>query len=58
MRTRNAVQCGNVNKDIERVNDFDPEILEVNRNLYFPLQQQKLIEFIRGGQINNAIEFA
>ncbi|KAI8804988.1 CTLH/CRA C-terminal to lish motif domain-containing protein [Cladochytrium replicatum] len=58
MKIRNAVQCGNIDEAIERVNDLDPEILEVNRKLYFHLQQQKLIEFIRNGQINEAIEFA
>lgn len=58
MKIRNAVQDGNIDEAIERVNELDPEILDSNPKLYFHLQQQKLIEFIRKGQITEAIEFA
>ncbi|KAJ3299807.1 Glucose-induced degradation complex subunit [Borealophlyctis nickersoniae] len=58
MNIRNAVQAGNIDDAIERVNDLDPEILDTNPKLYFHLQQQKLIEFIRHGRIADAIEFA
>ena len=40
------------------MNDLDPEILDTNPKLYFHLQQQRLIEFIRQGQIEEALEFA
>ncbi len=43
---------------IERVNDLDPEILESQQQLFFHLQQQRLIELIRGGQLQEALEFA
>lgn len=43
---------------IERVNDLDPEILEEQQELFFHLQQQRLIELIRGGQLAEALEFA
>ncbi|KAJ3209488.1 Glucose-induced degradation complex subunit [Clydaea vesicula] len=58
MIIRNAVQSGNIDEAIERVNDLDPEILDTNPRLYFHLQQQKLIEQIRQGKISEAIEFA
>ncbi|TPX30342.1 hypothetical protein SmJEL517_g06079 [Synchytrium microbalum] len=58
MNIRNAVQSGNIEEAIERVNDLDPEILDTNPKLFFHLQQQKLIELIRGGRILDAIEFA
>ncbi|KAJ3056680.1 hypothetical protein HK097_005081 [Rhizophlyctis rosea] len=58
MNIRNAVQAGDIEDAIERVNDLDPEILDMNPRLYFHLQQQKLIEFIRNGRIGDAIAFA
>ncbi|KAI8826658.1 CTLH/CRA C-terminal to lish motif domain-containing protein, partial [Fimicolochytrium jonesii] len=58
MNIRNAIQSGDIENAIERVNDLDPEILDTNPKLYFHLQQQQLIEFIRKGRIAEAIEFA
>ena len=58
MEIRSALQGGDVETAIERVNDLDPEILEHNAELMFHLQQQRFIEFIRNGQINEALEFA
>mmetsp|Transcript_17262 Transcript_17262/g.37561 ORF Transcript_17262/g.37561 Transcript_17262/m.37561 type:complete len:231 (-) Transcript_17262:378-1070(-) len=55
---RKAVQSGNVEDAIERVNDLDPEILEDRAQLFFHLQQQRLIELIRAGNIEEALEFA
>ncbi|KIP12517.1 hypothetical protein PHLGIDRAFT_260749 [Phlebiopsis gigantea 11061_1 CR5-6] len=58
MNIREALQRGDVGEAIARVNDLDPEILDTNPALYFRLQQQKLIEFIRQGKIAEALEFA
>eukprot|EP00761_Pharyngomonas_kirbyi_P013673 gb/GECH01013702.1/.p1 GENE.gb/GECH01013702.1/~~gb/GECH01013702.1/.p1 ORF type:complete len:226 (+),score=85.87 gb/GECH01013702.1/:1-678(+) len=58
MYVRTAVQNGDINSAIERVNDINPEILDRNARLYFHLQQQQLIELIRSGDINQAISFA
>ncbi|KAG4093792.1 CTLH/CRA C-terminal to lish motif domain-containing protein [Neocallimastix lanati (nom. inval.)] len=58
MDIRNTIQSGNIDEAIEKVNDLDPEILDNNPKLYFHLQQQKLIEFIKQGKIMEAIEFA
>lgn len=58
MRIRQAVQSGHVEEAVERVNDVDPGILEEGRELFFHLQQQQLIELIRGGKLEDALEFA
>ncbi|XWS18366.1 hypothetical protein CRYUN_Cryun32bG0037300 [Craigia yunnanensis] len=54
MAVKKAVQCGNV----EKVNDLNPEILDTNPQLLFHLQQQRLIELIRNGKVEEALEFA
>ncbi|KAJ3344812.1 hypothetical protein HDU91_000105 [Kappamyces sp. JEL0680] len=66
MNIRNAVQAGNIESAIEQVNDLDPEvgvcvliqILDTHPKLFFHLQQQRLIELIRAGSIEEAIVFA
>ncbi|TPX41295.1 hypothetical protein SeMB42_g05317 [Synchytrium endobioticum] len=58
MNIRNAIQSGNIEEAIERVNDLDPDILDTNPKLFFHLQQQRLIELIRHGRIMDAIDFA
>jgi hypothetical protein len=58
MAVRKAVQCGQVEDAIEKVNDLNPEILDTNPQLFFHLQQQRLIELIRSGQVEEALEFA
>lgn len=58
MHIRKAVQSGNVEAAIEAVNDLNPEILEEQAELAFHLQQQRLIELIRGGDANAALDFA
>eukprot|EP01018_Ginkgo_biloba_P022283 Gb_01058 [translate_table: standard] len=58
MSVRRAVQSGNVQDAIEKVNDLNPEILDTNPQLFFHLQQQMLIELIRSGKLEEALEFA
>eukprot|EP00252_Welwitschia_mirabilis_P004390 TRINITY_DN14749_c0_g1_i1.p1 TRINITY_DN14749_c0_g1~~TRINITY_DN14749_c0_g1_i1.p1 ORF type:complete len:246 (+),score=64.06 TRINITY_DN14749_c0_g1_i1:148-885(+) len=58
MAVRRAVQSGNVQDAIEKVNDLNPEILDTNPQLFFHLQQQRLIELIRNGKVEEALEFA
>ncbi|XP_020242136.1 glucose-induced degradation protein 8 homolog isoform X2 [Asparagus officinalis] len=58
MAVKKALQSGNVQDAIEKVNDLNPEILDTNHQLYFHLQQQRLIELIRHGKIEEALEFA
>lgn len=58
MATRVAIQRGDVQEAIERANDLNPRILDENPQLFFHLQQQKLIELIRKGDIKSALQFA
>ncbi|ORX93435.1 hypothetical protein K493DRAFT_284705 [Basidiobolus meristosporus CBS 931.73] len=58
MNIRNAVHSGDIGEAVERVNDLDPEILDTNPKLFFHLQQQRLIELIRKGNVDEALEFA
>uniref|UniRef100_A0A7R9VRM3 CTLH domain-containing protein n=1 Tax=Chlamydomonas euryale TaxID=1486919 RepID=A0A7R9VRM3_9CHLO len=58
MEVRKAVQRGDVDTAIDKVNDLNPEILESQAELFFHLQQQRLIELIRDGNIEAALDFA
>lgn len=58
MDIRHALERGDVESAISLVNELDPEILDTNPSLYFQLQQQKLIEYIRLGRTEDAIAFA
>lgn len=58
MEIRKAIQTGNVEAAVERVNDLNPEILEEQQQLLFHLQQQRLIELIRHGKTEEALEYA
>ncbi|KAL3157721.1 Glucose-induced degradation complex subunit [Trebouxia sp. C0010 RCD-2024] len=58
MEIRKAVQSGDIQQAIERVNDLNPEILEQQHQLSFHLQQQRLIELIRQGKTEEALEHA
>ncbi|KAA8491046.1 Glucose-induced degradation protein 8-like [Porphyridium purpureum] len=55
---RVAIQNGDVQLAIEKANEIDPLILDHNSQLFFHLQQQKLIELIRQNKIDAAIDFA
>eukprot|EP00873_Tetraselmis_striata_P000722 jgi/Tetstr1/420986/TSEL_012046.t1 len=58
MQIRKAVQNGDIEDAIDRVNDLNPEILEEKHQLFFHLQQQRLIELIRDGRTEDALDFA
>ncbi|KAI8323743.1 hypothetical protein GQ54DRAFT_296574 [Martensiomyces pterosporus] len=58
MQIRFAVQNGDIKAAIERVNDLNPDLLDTDPRLYFHLQQQHLIELIRQGKAEEALEFA
>ncbi|KAJ2723688.1 hypothetical protein GGI07_002483 [Coemansia sp. Benny D115] len=58
MQIRFAVQSGDIKAAIERVNDLNPDLLDLDPRLYFHLQQQHLIELIRLGKCEEALEFA
>ncbi|PWN41122.1 hypothetical protein IE81DRAFT_324843 [Ceraceosorus guamensis] len=58
MLIRAAIQRGDVEDAIGRVNELDPEILDTHPVLFFHLQQQRLIELIRAGSLEEALLFA
>ena len=58
MLIRDAIQTGKVEEAISMINDLDSDILEGNRELVFLLQLQRLIEAIRGGNTDLALELA
>jgi hypothetical protein len=58
MAIRNAIQEGNISRSVELLNEFDPDILDTNPELYFYLQLQQLIELIRTGNVDDALRFA
>ncbi|KDN45446.1 hypothetical protein K437DRAFT_256557 [Tilletiaria anomala UBC 951] len=58
MTVRSAIQRGDIEEAIGRVNELDPEILDTNPVLFFRLQQQRLIELIRTGKVAEALAFA
>ena len=58
IRIRQAIESGNVQTAMEAVNDLDPEILDNNSELFFHLQLQQLLEFIRQGDLEEALSYA
>ena len=58
MSIRTAIQSGDIDAAIRLLNDLNPDILDDNKPLVFRLCLQKLVEFIRRGEIAEAIEFA
>lgn len=58
IKIKDAVQLGHIEEAISLVNNLHPELLDNNRYLYFHLQQQHLIELIRQGNVEKALDFA
>jgi len=58
IQIREAVQNGLIDDAIDLTNTLNPEILDSKPHLYFHLQQQKLIELIRSGSVDDALAFA
>ena len=58
IKIQEAIQAGKVPEAISMVNQLHPELLDDDRNLFFHLQQQQLIELIREGKVEDALTFA
>ncbi|KAG5307889.1 GID8 protein, partial [Acromyrmex insinuator] len=58
IRIRDAVQNGHIQEATDLVNQLHPELLDNDRYLYFHLQQLHLIELIRTGRVEEALQFA
>ena len=48
LKVRHAIQGGNIDLAVRELNNFDPEILDNNPNVYFHLKLQEFLEIIRG----------
>jgi len=55
---RSAIQAGKITEAVELLNQLNPEILEKNEMLAFQLRQQQLIELIRAGETDTALQYA
>lgn len=58
IKIRAAVESGSIQDAVVLVNDVDPEILDTNPKLFFHLQQQQLLEYIRQGDIEKVLDYA
>ena len=58
IKIRDAIQAGRVAEATSMVHLMYPELLDDDRYLFFHLQQQQLIEFIREGKVEEALKFA
>ena len=58
IKIRQAIESGNVQTALEAVNDLDPSILDANTELFFHLQLQQLLEYVRQGDIEGALSYA
>ena len=58
MAVRAAVASGDVAAAVDAVNELDPDVLEARPSLAFALQRQRLVELIRGGDVDGALAFA
>lgn len=58
MEIRQSVQDGDIQAAVDKANALDPNILSEDEELFFRLQQQRLIELIRDKSIDDALLFA
>lgn len=58
MSIRKFISAGSIEEAIQTINSINPAILETNPDLLFRLQQQRLIELIRSGDIEESLIFA
>jgi hypothetical protein len=57
MSVRRSIMDGDINTAIDKINALDPTLLETNQNLAFKLRLQKLIEYIKEGNIVEALGY-
>lgn len=58
IRIRKAVEAGDIQMAVEAVNQLDPEILDTNSQLFFHLQLQQLLEYLKEGDVEQALDYA
>lgn len=58
IKIRDAIRDGRITEATDIVNKLYPELLDSDNYLHFHLQQQHLIELIRDGKVEEALNFA
>lgn len=58
MRIRAAIQQGALHDAVNRINELDADLLDSHPKLAFRLKQQQVIELIREGRVEEALEEA
>lgn len=58
IKIRESIEQGLIDRAINFINNMHPDLIDNNRYLAFRLQQQQLIELIREGKLEEALQFA
>ena len=55
---RLCIENGQIDVAIEKLNDFNPQIIDGNPKIFFMLLLCKFVEMVRTGDLERAVEFA
>lgn len=55
MRVRNDIQSGNIDEAIDKINNAHADLLDSHPRIAFHLQQQRIMELIKKGKIEEAL---
>ena len=58
LKVRQAIQSGEIDSAVRELNNFDPEILDNNPNVYFHLKLQEFLEMIRSNRQQKSVDDA
>lgn len=58
MYIRSAIQRGDIDDAVGKVNDLYPDLLDGHPRIAFHLQQQRIVEMLRVGRVEEALESA
>ena len=58
IEVRKMLENGQVESAIKKLNQINPEILDSDRELYFEMKRQQLVELIKQNKLEEAIVFA
>lgn len=52
------IERGQIEEAIRKMNEINPEILDTDKELYFEMKRQQLVELIKQNKLEEAIVFA
>ena len=58
IEVRKMIERGEIEEAIKKMNEINPEILDTDRELYFEMKRQQLVELIKQNKLEEAIVFA